>query len=187
MIGIGYGDSSYGYFAGAAILFITIIILLILLGKLKAAGLPYSTNSISVQNENIGVAMLMTSPVGDVVYANKAAKKLFDKYEFGAPQSPLKLDISNKNNRGKISGYGTAVGYVGTLLSLGMAFLILQWFGPDTEFATRMIFPATAIFFLGFSLITFFNVKDKKEKNKGTIQSYCKKCISIIKTYSKEY
>jgi two-component system, cell cycle sensor histidine kinase and response regulator CckA len=90
-------DSSYGYFAGAAILFVTIIILLMLLGKVKSTGLPNSTNSIAIQNENVGVAMLMTSPGGDVVYANKAAKNLFDKYEFGDPKSPLNLDISNKN------------------------------------------------------------------------------------------
>lgn len=97
MIGIGSGDNSYGYFAGAGILLVTIIILLILLRKVKIAQLPYSANSVSLQNENIGVAMLMTSPTGEVVYANKAAKTLFEKYEFGIPQSPLKINISNKN------------------------------------------------------------------------------------------
>lgn len=96
MFGLAYGEPTYGYYASALILLLTAFILV---GLLKGAGStqdPNVTNTNEFQNENVGVAMLMTSPAGDVVYANKAAKNLFDKYEFGVPKSPLKIDVSNK-------------------------------------------------------------------------------------------
>ncbi len=74
------------------------------------------------------------------------------------------MDISNNKNRGKISGYGVALGYVGTILSLLMAYIILTIFGWKSEAGIKAIFPATAIFFLLFSLITFTSVKDKVKK-----------------------
>ncbi len=58
------------------------------------------------------------------------------------------VDISDKKNIGTISGYGTALGYVGTILSLVMAYLLLNRFGWDTKLGVQAMFPATAAFFL---------------------------------------
>jgi len=111
MFGLAYGEPVYGYYASALILLFTAFILIGLLKGAKSIQGPVLANADEFQNENIGVAMLMTSPAGDVVYANKAAKNLFEKYEFGVPKSPLKIDVSNKEtienvlntlNKGKV-------------------------------------------------------------------------------------
>ncbi len=76
----------------------------------------------------------------------------------------LLYDIADNKKMGKVSGLGTAFGYVGTILSLGMAAIILNQFGWDTEIGTRMIFPATGTFFIIFSMPLFIWVKDKRNK-----------------------
>ena len=74
--------------------------------------------------------------------------------------------ISDKQNVGRVSGIGVGIGYVGTFLSLIMAWVILRHFGWETELGVKVMFPATAIFFFAFSLITFFVIKDKPAKNR---------------------
>jgi UMF1 family MFS transporter len=73
------------------------------------------------------------------------------------------IDISTKKNIGKISSYGTAFGYLGTILSLIMAYLILSENNWDTTAGIKTLFPATALFFLLFSLITFVLLREKQE------------------------
>jgi len=91
------------------------------------------------------------------------------------------VDISTNKNRGKISSYGVAFGYVGTILSLVMAYIILTIFGFQSETGIRAIFPATAIFFLLFSLLTFNFVKDKVRKVTISIKDTIKKAFFQIK------
>jgi UMF1 family MFS transporter len=74
--------------------------------------------------------------------------------------------ISDKQNVGKVSGIGVSVGYIGTFLSLLMTWVILSKLGWETELGVKVMFPATAIFFFLFSLITFFVIKDKPAKNR---------------------
>lgn len=90
-------------------------------------------------------------------------------------------DISTDKNRGKISSYGVACGYAGTILSLAMAFIILTIFGFESETGIRAIFPSTSIFFLLFSLITFSFVKDKVKKAAAPLKDTIKKAFSQIK------
>ena len=61
---------------------------------------------------------------------------------------------------GKISGIGVAMGYVGTLLSIGMAAVILSRLGWESLIGIKAMFPATAIFFFVFSIFLFFGVKE---------------------------
>lgn len=91
------------------------------------------------------------------------------------------VDLSTNKNRGRISSYGVALGYVGTLLSLGMAFIILSIYGFESEKGIRLIFPATALFFLSFSLITFYLVKDKIEKATISFKQTLKESFLQIK------
>ena len=97
MVGFAYGQPSFGYYAASVVLVITAFILLMIIRKAISVRAVLAESLSSAKSENVGVAMLMTSPAGDVVYANKAAKTLFEKYEFGTPKSPLKIDVSNKN------------------------------------------------------------------------------------------
>ena len=91
------------------------------------------------------------------------------------------FDISTKKNIAHISGYGTALGYVGTILSLVMAYFILQRYGWETKLGTQAIFIGTAIFFLIFSLYTFFNLKDKIIKKVKTNVTTIKNAIAQVK------
>lgn len=91
------------------------------------------------------------------------------------------MDISTNINRGKISGYGVALGYLGTILSLLMAYIILNMYGWDSAVGVKAIFPATALFFLLFSLITFIFVKDRVKKVSIPIKSTIKKAFFQIR------
>lgn len=62
---------------------------------------------------------------------------------------------------GRISGVGVSLGYLGTLLSLGMAALILGFYGWENEFGVRLIFPAVALFYFIFSLFLFVGIREK--------------------------
>lgn len=69
---------------------------------------------------------------------------------------------------GKISGIGVALGYVGTLLSLGAAALTLNWLGWESEAGIKAMFTVTAVFFLGFSLFTFLSLRERKQNHVRT-------------------
>lgn len=96
------------------------------------------------------------------------------------------MDVSTNKNRGKISGYGVAFGYVGTILSLAMAYIILTIFGFDSETGIKAVFPATAVFFLSFSLVTFSFVKDRIKKATISIKDNIKTAFFQIKDTLKQ-
>ncbi len=72
----------------------------------------------------------------------------------------LLVDISTKDNIGWISGIGTAVGYLGTVLSVGLAYAVGLFYGHETIIGIRVVFILTAVLFFGFSLFTFAFVKE---------------------------
>jgi len=84
--------------------------------------------------------------------------------------------IAARNELGKVSGYGTGIGYLGTLLSLGAAFIVLQFFSTETQqgFETlsgiKAMFPTIALFFIIFSIPTFIYLKDKTKKKYNPIK-----------------
>src|SRR3989344_2201143 len=69
--------------------------------------------------------------------------------------------LGNDEELGNVSGIGTAMGYVGTLIALGFAALILMRLGWETEAGAKAIFGATALMFFVFSLPTFFGIREK--------------------------
>jgi len=72
--------------------------------------------------------------------------------------------IAKRSELGKVSGIGIGMGYVGTLIALGVGALILSKLGWETVEGARAIFLATAIMFMVFSLFTFFGVPEKTTK-----------------------
>lgn len=94
----GFDMPKIGYLSASVILFLTGIILYLIIKNAKLNHSSNKENIYSESNLSTGVAMIMTSLAGDVVYTNKAAITLFEKYSFGEPKSPLKLKISNKNS-----------------------------------------------------------------------------------------
>lgn len=70
-------------------------------------------------------------------------------------------DLAPPEKRGRLSGLGTAVGYLGTLGILAVAFLILSQLGFETKVGAQAMFPTVAIFYLLFSLPFFFLIRDR--------------------------
>ncbi|MCK4522260.1 MAG: MFS transporter, partial [Nanoarchaeota archaeon] len=73
----------------------------------------------------------------------------------------LLVNISTKRNIGWISGLGTAVGYIGTILSVAVAYIIGYFYGYETIPGIKIVFILTALLFFGFSLFTFAFVKER--------------------------
>ncbi len=72
--------------------------------------------------------------------------------------------IAKRYEMGYVSGIGTGMGYVGTLVSLGIAAILLSRLGWESAEGARAIFMATAVMFFGFSLFTFLGIYEPKSK-----------------------
>jgi len=81
-------------------------------------------------------------------------------------------EIAGRNDLGKVSGWGWALGYVGGLLSL---FLVLPLVNNNL---VNLAFPAVALFFGLFALFTFFLLKEIKKPSKRT--NYFKTALQRI-------
>jgi len=95
----------------------------------------------------------------------------------------LLIDISTKRNIGWISGIGTAVGYLGTIFSVAIAYTIGLIYGFETTEGIRIIFVLIAILFFTISIITFAFVKsgsNVKIKKKHFSEAF-KRVIFTIK------
>lgn len=90
--------------------------------------------------------------------------------------------VAKSKEIGFISGIGVAFGYVGTLLSLAMVWAIFLIYGWDSIFALRLMFPATALFFLILSLPTFFLLKEKKTNKCAGWKELVKSVRAVINT-----
>lgn len=64
--------------------------------------------------------------------------------------------LGKSSEFGTISGIGVSFGYVGTLLSLICAVLVMIFVGWESLLSIRLMFPLTALFFFLFALPTFF-------------------------------
>ncbi|MDH4099877.1 MAG: MFS transporter [Nitrospirota bacterium] len=72
------------------------------------------------------------------------------------------VEISDRDSMGRISGYGWAVGYVGGLLCLALAYPLMKGgFAPENLDTFRLSFLMTAAFFLVASLPTFLILKER--------------------------
>ncbi|PKN73020.1 MAG: MFS transporter [Candidatus Cloacimonetes bacterium HGW-Cloacimonetes-3] len=68
-------------------------------------------------------------------------------------------EICSQEDIGKVSGFGWALGYVGGLISLLVALVLVKQ-------NVRYVFPAVAVHFFLFSLFTFFWLKEFKRPSK---------------------
>lgn len=70
-------------------------------------------------------------------------------------------EISPPEDRGKVSGYGWAFGYVGGLVSLLLSLALIK-------INVRLVFPMIALHLFGFSMFTFFWLKEIRRPSKRT-------------------
>lgn len=100
----------------------------------------------------------------------------------------LLVDISTLRTIGWISGLGTALGYGGTLVSVLIAYVVGLFYGMESEQGITVMFILTALFYVLFSLFTFFLVR-KDSQTKITVshlKEAFQRVISTIKNI-KEY
>ncbi len=64
-------------------------------------------------------------------------------------------DVSTPDNRGRISGIGVGVGYIGSFIAVGVGFLLLDDYGHAA------VFKAIAVLFLLFAVPTFLFVRER--------------------------
>ncbi len=83
-------------------------------------------------------------------------------------------DVAPRDQLGKVSGWGWAVGYIGGLVSLLLMLPLIhnKWI--------NLVFPAVAVFFGLFALPTFFLLKEIRRPSKRT--NYIRTAIIRIKT-----
>jgi len=86
-------------------------------------------------------------------------------------------EIAQRKDLGKVSGWGWGVGYLGGLSSLLLVLPLVH------NKMIRLTFPAVALFFLIFSLFTFFLLKEVKRSSKRT--NYFRTALNRIKTSAK--
>jgi UMF1 family MFS transporter len=73
------------------------------------------------------------------------------------------LEITTARSYGRVSGYGFALGYVGSLASLAVVYpLYAGGFGLDNLFNVRLSFPIAAAFFFVFGIPLFLFLPDKQ-------------------------
>ncbi|RPK15297.1 MFS transporter [Priestia endophytica] len=89
---------------------------------------------------------------------------------------PILADISTKENMAVVSGFGTAVGYIGTLVGLSIYPFVSS--GNYHE-----AFIPTALLFLLFSLPFIFFTKEKEVEKKGEKASFWSGYRDIIATF----
>jgi UMF1 family MFS transporter len=76
----------------------------------------------------------------------------------GVVYDALLPDVSTPGNRGRVSGIGIAVGYVGSVIGLLVGVLLLDTYGYPTVFRTL------AVLFLLFALPAFFFITERPKR-----------------------
>src|SRR3989338_4863761 len=69
--------------------------------------------------------------------------------------------VSSKEKLCHASGIGVAMGYAGTLISLAIAYPLLQYFGWETLNGAKAMIAISVILFFAFSLVLFISIKEK--------------------------
>jgi len=87
--------------------------------------------------------------------------------------------VSTRENRGRVSGFGVALGYVGSFIGVGLGTLLL------TEMDYVAVFRMTAALFLLFSIPIFVFVKEpepkKREKEKRPFRAAVRQVVTTVR------
>lgn len=94
--------------------------------------------------------------------------------------------VSTRKNIGYVAGIGVSLGYIGTIISLIIAYPILRAIGWETLLGTKTILIVTAVLFFLFSLIMFFSIKEKKYAKPHLIKSHViSSLVDVKNTFTK--
>ncbi len=139
----------------------------------------------------IAAASLYFTGSGDLWFASLVfiTSNLFSSLAFSMYDSYLG-HVSNKKNAGRISGLGYSLGYLGGIVTI----LILKPFYSggyegELEHLYKLTFPLTALFFLVFSIPSFFYLRDAEVggKRRESIFSLIKRGFSGVSHTFKKF
>ena len=106
----------------------------------------------------ISTALLYFAEVGDVLYALLLFITANVGFEAGLVFYDAFLpEITRPKNYGRVSGYGFAMGYIGSFVSLAIALPFIK------SEMIKETFPLAALFFFVFAIPVFLFLKEKKE------------------------
>lgn len=92
-------------------------------------------------------------------------------------------EITSERSYGRVSGYGFAMGYVGSFISLLVAYPFLRGeFVPENIFNVRFSFIVASLFFLFFSLPFFIVIKERKIDPQEKEISYFKVGVERVRS-----
>ncbi len=86
--------------------------------------------------------------------------------------------ISSEKKRGKLSGIGYGLGYLGGLIAMLILKPLYENSSGISELTTRLTFPATALYFLIFSIPAFILLKDSPKIKNESWKEATKKAIN---------
>jgi UMF1 family MFS transporter len=97
------------------------------------------------------------------------------------------VNISNKKTVGRISGLGIAVGYLGTVFSVLVAYYIGSVYGYETLFGIKLIFILTAALYFLIALVGFYYLKELSavKITKEHFKTALHRVISTLKSIKK--
>ncbi len=98
--------------------------------------------------------------------------------------------IASEKKRGKLSGLGYGLGYLGGLIAMLILKPLYENSSGISELTTRLTFPATALYFLIFSIPAFILLKDTEVKSNDSwgvaTKKAVKQTINTIKNIKKQ-
>lgn len=89
--------------------------------------------------------------------------------------------VSAKGKIGHASGIGVAMGYLGTIISLAIAYPVLQYFGWESLNGAKAMIATSGILFFAFSLVLFVSIKEKAALKTKQIKSAVSSSIRDFK------
>lgn len=93
----------------------------------------------------------------------------------------LLIRISTSRDIGTASGIGVGLGYIGTIVSLIIAYPVLQAIGWETLAGTKAMILATAVLFFLFSLVIFFVIREKRYAKPHLIKAHVASSLADAK------
>lgn len=93
--------------------------------------------------------------------------------------------VSTSRNIGLVSGIGVGLGYIGTIISLLIAYPTLRVIGWETLLGAKTMLIITSILFLLFSFIMFFLIKEDKFKPDAIKEHITRSLKDVKNTLSK--
>ena len=96
----------------------------------------------------------------------------------GVVYDALLTDVSTEENRGRISGWGVGVGYVGSIIAVVLGGLLLDTYGYSA------LFRAIALAFLLFALPAFFFIRERpRQRRPGPMPGIRRSITHLIEAW----